>query len=367
VLQEQLGIKSGDYDALNKSFGFAAGGGHEPERAEAWQILSPTRGQAYGTDAANRRMQLAFRQKLLESSRTGRYGPKPFGDQEVVYTDKVINVANHKQPAWPHDGNAADYIANGEIGYVVSTRKVKDGADHLDVAFSTQPNHTYRYWRSQRDMGRLELAYALTVHKAQGSDFETAIVIIPKKAVTMSRELLYTALTRFKQQLVLLVEHDIEPLIRLRSPETSATLLRNTFQFELSLRPDGVGRPYPEALIHRTSTNVAVRSKSEVIVADVLTKLDISYTYEKKLFARGNEKDFRLPDFTVSFDGDTFYWEHLGMLNLPHYKRDWERKQKWYVDNGYAELLLTSEDGPDGSIDAAAIEKLARERILGES
>lgn len=370
VLDEQLGIKPGDYAALNASLGFGKSAPeHEVQRAESWQILSPSRGHGFGTDASNRRLQLSFRKKLLESSRSGRYGPKPFGDQEIVWSDKVINVVNHGKRgwAWPQNSEAADYVANGEIGLVTNTSKGKGASDSLNVTFATQERHSYRYWRSWANEGRLELAYALTVHKAQGSDFETAIVIIPKNAATLSRELLYTALTRFKQRLILLIEHDIEPLIRLRNPITSATRLRNTYQFDLFLRPDGIGRPYAEALIHRTSTNIAVRSKSEVIVANTLTALGISYQYEQPLFARGNEMDFRLPDFTVSFDGDTFYWEHLGMLNLPQYKRDWERKQKWYVDNGYAELLLTSEDGPDGSIDAAAIEKLARERILGES
>ena len=368
VLHEQLGIQPGDYAALDASLGFGASAEHhEPRRAENWQILSPTRGHAFGTDASNRRMQLSFRKKLLEISRDSWKQPKPFGDQEIVWSDKVINVQNHgkKGWAWPQNPEAADYVANGEIGLVTSTSKGKGGGDSLNVMFATQERHSYRYWRSWVE-GRLELAYALTVHKAQGSDFETAIVIIPKNAATLSRELLYTALTRFRQRLVLLIEQDIEPLIRLRNPITSATRLRNTFQFELLLRPNGVGRPYAEALIHRTSTNIAVRSKSEVIVANTLTALGISYQYEQRLFARDNDKDFRLPDFTVSFDGDTYYWEHLGMLNLPQYKRDWERKKQWYADNGFADLLLTSEDGLDGSIDAAAIEKLARRRILAE-
>ena len=68
--------------------------------------------------------------------------------------------------------------------------------------------------------------------------------------------------------------------------------------------------------------------------------------------------------FTASFEGDTYYWEHLGMLSVPSYREAWERKRKWYKDNGYADRLVTSEDGPDGSIDAAQIERIARERIF---
>ena len=42
----------------------------------------------------------------------------------------------------------------------------------------------------------LELAYALTVHKAQGSEFGKVILVIPRNSFTLSRELIYTALTR---------------------------------------------------------------------------------------------------------------------------------------------------------------------------
>jgi hypothetical protein len=68
----------------------------------------------------------------------------------------------------------------------------------------------------------------------------------------------------------------------------------------------------------------------------------------------------------VGFEGDIFYWEHLGMLTVPSYREAWERKKKWYEAQGYAGQLITSEDGPDGSIDAAQIEAIARKRILQE-
>jgi len=136
--------------------------------------------------------------------------------------------------------------------------------------------------------------------------------------------------------------------------------------FSLAMRPEGVKRPHLEALIHRTRKGTAVRSKSEVIVADTLDSLGISYEYEKPLYSRGDPKDFRLPDFTVSFEGDVFYWEHLGMLSIPAYRDGWERKKRWYQENGLEEQLITSEDGLDGSIDAGEIERIARSRILEE-
>jgi hypothetical protein len=212
---------------------------------------------------------------------------------------------------------------------------------------------------------RLELAYAITVHKSQGSEFETVFLVLPQDAPTLSRELLYTALTRFRKRLILLLESDVRTLERFRRPQYSETLNRNTNLFGLAMRPEAAGFPHPERLIHRTAAGVLVRSKSEVIVADTLTRLGIDYRYEETLMSRTDPRDFRLPDFTVSYEGETWYWEHLGMLSVPSYAEAWERKRRWYEENGYVDRVVTSEDAPDGSIDATAIEQTARKRILG--
>ena len=138
-------------------------------------------------------------------------------------------------------------MANGEIGLVVSTTKAS-----LDVAYSTQADVTYRYYRNQVDEN-LELAYALTVHKSQGSDFDIVFLVLPKTAATLSRELLYTGLTRFRQKMVLLIERDTTVLEKLRNPQCSDTLLRNTNLFVTAVRPESVERYYAAHLIHRTA------------------------------------------------------------------------------------------------------------------
>lgn len=351
-----------DYRSFNASLGIDS---KDWDRSEDWQILSPTRAQHFGTDDLNRLMQGEYKVGLIAQAKNPySKSPRPFGEQEIVWTDKVIQIVNRSKKGWPRNAGL-DYVANGEIGIV---RNTSQGAtsDYADVVFSTQTEVSYRYFRQQASE-ELDLAYALTVHKAQGSDFRVVFLIIPQNASTLSRELIYTGLTRFRHKLVLLIEKDIEPLRRLRNPEYSDTRMRNTHMFTLALRPDDLRRPYhPEALIHRTRKGVAVRSKSEVVVADILDGLEISYQYEQPLFSRSDPKDFRLPDFTASFEGDVFYWEHLGMLSVPSYREAWERKRGWYEDNCYADRLITSEDGPDGSIDATRIESIARERILGE-
>ena len=125
------------------------------------------------------------------------------------------------------------------------------------------------------------------------------------------------------------------------------------------------GRYLEDGLIHMTRKGIAVRSKSEVIIADLLYSKGIDFEYERPLDLDGDRK---LPDFTIadSDSGETYYWEHLGMLQRPSYRRKWEAKKAWYTAHGILEeaagggengTLITSRDGDDSSISSAAIEE----------
>ena len=354
TFRENLGFdmaKESDYEGFNMSI----------QNPDTWQMLSPTRMDFFGTTEINRIIQDRFKRGLIENAK--RKGPRPFGDQQLVWSDKVIQIRNSRRSMWEDKKKAKGYVANGEVGSITKTSKKYKS---LNVTYSTQPGREYIYYKSEVNEN-LELAYAITVHKAQGSDFDKVFLIIPQAARTMSKELLYTGLTRFKQKMVLLIQGDISPLINYRKPQYSEILRRNTNLFELVVRPDTVGIPHVERLIHRTLTGELVRSKSEVIVSNLLTESGISYKYEEPLYSKTDPRDFRLPDFTVKYEGKTYYWEHLGMLGVPEYSQDWEKKEQWYKDNGYHEMLITSADGSDGSIDSKEIEKLVKERILETS
>ena len=136
--------------------------------------------------------------------------------------------------------------------------------------------------------------------------------------------------------------------------------------FVMAVRPESVDRYYAEHLTHRNRKGTMVRSKFEVFVADILASPRISYDHEKKLSSRANPSDFRLPDFTMSYEWDTFCWGHLGMLSTPSHREGWEPKGQWYDENGFLNRLITSEDGRDGSIDATEIDQIARQKILLE-
>jgi exodeoxyribonuclease V alpha subunit len=362
-------ISEGDFVSFNRSLGFDT---EEWEKAESWQILSPTRGEPHGTRDINRLIQSEFRGGMLAYARNPyNKMPRPFGDEEIVRGDKVINIANDTAYCKPSE-KGLSYLANGEIAMVTRAYK-SDYGDKLTAVFTTQRETTYFLSRNDaRD--RLELAYALTVHKAQGSDFDTVFLILPQEARTLSRELLYTALTRFRKHLVIFSERDIAPLLRLRAADLSdarqrCTRLFSAFVPTAILPNDDPRTPiYAKRLRHRTGEGIKVRSKSEVIVAYALERAGLQPHYETPLYAaNGDPKDFRLPDFTIMYDGETWYWEHLGMLSNARYRRDWEEKKAWYQANGYLERVITSEDGPDGSIHADTIEKIAKQRIFGHS
>ena len=368
ALLDHLGVQREDYASFNASLGIEAG---DWKKAEAWQILSPTKGDPSGTRELNRLLQLEFRGGTLAYARNPfNKMPRPFGDEEIVKFDKIINIKNDPAFCKPQE-NGLSYLANGEIGIVTNAYSSHYG-DKLCAVFTTQPATVYHLGR-QDAQARLELGYALTVHKAQGSDFGIVFFVLPQNARTLSRELLYTALTRFREKLVILAERDITPLVRLRAADMSDARRRCTRLFTPHvsanvLPADDPRTPiYAERLKHRTGEGVRVRSKSEVVVAYALERIGLRPEYEVPLYARsGDPRDFRLPDFTILHEGEMWFWEHLGMLSSPKYRKDWAEKQLWYKVNGYWDRVVTSEDGADGSIHADEIESIARARIFGE-
>ena len=106
---------------------------------------------------------------------------------------------------------------------------------------------------------------------------------------------------------------------------------------------------YGGGKIHRTLTNDMVRSKSEVIIANILCDREIPFTYETPLFAP--DGSFYLPDFTIKLLGEEHYWEHLGMLQKQKYRQHWEEKKAWYEKHGFAERLIvtTEHEGFDSN------------------
>ena len=116
-----MGINIKDYKSFSNSLGFDS---KQWNAVENWQILSPTRRDSLGTDELNRLIQAQFKGGLLSNCRNPwkKNFSKPFGDSEIIWSDKIIQVLNEKRQGWPRN-NSLDYIANGEIGLVEETKR----------------------------------------------------------------------------------------------------------------------------------------------------------------------------------------------------------------------------------------------------
>lgn len=97
-----------------------------------------------------------------------------------------------------------------------------------------------------------------------------------------------------------------------------------------------------------------------MVIANLLINAGVEFEYERKY--EGEETGgYRLPDFSfVDAAGDIIILEHLGMLNKPSYREEWEIKKKFYEDNEIfeGERLFITKDDEYGGIDSKEIEKV---------
>ncbi len=315
----------------------------------AYQILTPHRGEMHGVEAINAACQKRIAESIIST----------IGSVDgITLHDKVIQVRNHSKLK----------IFNGDIGVVKPFRR--DNEDwHKQKknsnSFKTLTRFKVHFTRAgvvsygnlhESVKDNLELAYAVSIHKAQGSEFKHTFVVIPaSKKHSVSTELVYTALTRASRHCTLLLENDVTSLLDARRRENAQTPQINSSLFKLHMAKAALSdrREWYEAgKIHEGLSGDMLRSKSEVIIANLLHERRISFRYEEPLFA--GDGTLKLPDFTLTLAGQTFYWEHLGRLDLTKYATQWEEKRAWYDDWFPGQLLIT-EEGPSLSKTAAAV------------
>ena len=319
-----------------------------PDVVEGFQVLSPVKNPVWGTYQLN-----TFFQELVESNKI-KYSTM-MTPNYFYYGDKVIQLKNQRMTSYP--SKKEKQLSNGQIGFVSFANK-----ESAHVYFSGISNEQFYFKPQNKEDSEqiIDLAYAITIHKSQGSDFDTVLVILPKRGLILSRELIYTALTRAKKKLILLVEDNMQWLMEYSKPQQSILARRNTNLFEYSVRDEKISIPHVEGLIHKTRSGVIVRSKSEVIIADALYNEEIKFEYEKLKEENGHRC---IPDFTFEdAGGDTIIWEHLGLLDNPSYRASWERKLEFYNSIGFieGENLFTTRDHEGGSIDSNEIQEVVK-------
>jgi len=327
-----------------------------------FQILSPVRGELYGTESINQNVQAFKSQHWLKKGAV----------DGITLFDKVIQVVNRprSRPLHGYDFNSRQKrkdveIFNGEIGAVVPTgtdwKRLKwpnFKVRQLSVQFSGKETISVNYHGRAIDKpeANLELAYAISVHKAQGSEFDHVYFILPQFSKTAQyMELVYTALTRATKKCTVFVEQDVSTVVNAMRPEQSALSAINSSLFEFQPINEAVINRvewYEAGKIHQALTGDMVRSKSEVIIANMLHERGITFWYERPLTA--TDGSMYLPDFTLQVGGERYFWEHLGLLSKPEYEQHWKAKEDWYKAH-FPGRLYTTTEGESLSRDAEAI------------
>ena len=155
--------------------------------------LTPVKSRIIGTENINAHLQ------AILNPHDDMKAEKRFGDRTFRDGDKVMQMRNDYDLAWKRtdDFSEGEGIFNGDVGFI---EKIDLENKKMTVVFEDVKYVAYDFTQ----LDELELAYAVTVHKSQGSEFP--IVVMPISAfppMLATRNLLYTAVTRGKMAVVL--------------------------------------------------------------------------------------------------------------------------------------------------------------------
>ncbi len=151
------------------------------------QVLAPMYRGPAGIDRLN-----FLLQEIFNPNPNGTRKELAFGDVKYRIGDKVLQLINKPE----------NNVFNGDIGEIVSIFYAKENTEKQDMVIISYEGNEVTYTR--QDLGQITLAYCCSVHKSQGSEFPIVILPISRSYYRMlRRKLIYTAITRSKQFLIL--------------------------------------------------------------------------------------------------------------------------------------------------------------------
>ena len=156
------------------------------------QVLSPTRKGAVGTVALNQMLQASLNPPAPNKKE------KQFGDYIFREGDRVMQIRNNYDILWKKaDGTSVGTgIFNGDVGIITA---IEPAAETMTILFD---DREAEYDFTQ--LSELEPAYAMTVHKSQGSEYRAVILTAWNGSpYLLSRSILYTAITRARELLII--------------------------------------------------------------------------------------------------------------------------------------------------------------------
>ena len=154
------------------------------------QVLSPTRRRGTGTVVLNQALQAALNPPDEDK------GERRFGDWIFRAGDRVMQVKNNYDILWREESGSASGMGmfNGDIGVIRAVDRECVTVDFDGKLVEYTPDM----------LGELEPAFAVTVHKSQGSEYRAVILAALEGApMLMTRGVLYTAITRAKELLII--------------------------------------------------------------------------------------------------------------------------------------------------------------------
>lgn len=302
---------------ISEYFGIKQNSRTAPDSLEKLQVLSPNRSGFYGVSGLNLHFQEDIRAKVEYQHGSG--------DVLFKTLDKVMHTKNeYKQNEL--------FVSNGSLGGVTGNQKVHFLEREKPVKF-TELQHKES----------LELAYAITVHKSQGSGFNNVFVVLPGNSKFVSRELLYTALTRTKNKVFLFINKPnddfsipnyLEKIKNISSILNRKTALLLDTKTRYAYNPD---------------EGIEVKSRVEYIIYKKLKEGQAKYgnfnfSYEEKYELKNHNFDIH-PDFVLRFDdGRIVYWEHLGRVLSKSYMRGWDSRKELYEENNDFKNVITTDE-----------------------
>lgn len=159
------------------------------------QVISPTKKGLLGTKELNR-----FLQEALNPRTEGK---KEKVNLSVTYRegDRIMQTKNNYDMFWERrvgEYETGSGVFNGELGRI---EKIDEIEKQVKIKFDDDKVCWYTY----QDLDQIEHAYSITIHKAQGSEFDVVIIPVTMGApMLLTRNLLYTAITRAKRLLILI-------------------------------------------------------------------------------------------------------------------------------------------------------------------
>lgn len=295
-----------------------------PYNLENFQLITPYRSEYFGSGQINDYIQRVY---------------KANQELELIndwfkQSDKIIRTKNYYE-------KGKLILSNGSIGLIRNYSKTILHFPELDEPMPVYGEDGIR----STELEEFDLAYAITVHKAQGSGFNHCFFILPKKPGLLSKELIYTALTRSRESMTLFVQGDreepFEKSVLEKARSRSYTESRRTTLL--------LDKPYRYYALE--VDGIFIESRVELLIYQALKEAqkefgedELKFLYEIKPTVGDNQLPMKT-DFTVITKKGIWYWEHLGRLGNKKYEWTWHNvKKKTYAEYGLMDRLITTDE-----------------------